>query len=50
MSQTVHSPQTPTSYEDAPLCALHKKVIAGGMLGQFSDGYILGSIGISIFP
>ncbi len=48
MSQTVHSPQTPTSYEDAPLCALHKKVIAGGMLGQFSDGYILGSIGISM--
>ena len=48
MSQTVSSRQDSVSYKEAPLCALHKKVIAGGMLGQFSDGYILGSIGISM--
>lgn len=35
-------------YEEAPLSRVHRKVIGGGMLGQFSDGYILGSIGISM--
>lgn len=35
-------------YEEAAFCRLHRKVIGGGMLGQFSDGYILGSIGISM--
>lgn len=37
-----------TNYETAPLGRIHKKVIGGGMLGQYSDGYILGSIGISM--
>ena len=35
-------------YEEAAFCRLHRKVIGGGMLGQFSVGYILGSIGISM--
>lgn len=36
------------SYEDAPFGKIHRKVILGGMLGQFSDGYILGIIGIAM--
>ena len=47
MSQQ-HIQSNATCYEDAPFCGLHRKVIGGGMLGQFSDGYILGSIGISM--
>ncbi len=38
----------PICYEEAPFCGLHKKVIGGGMFGQYGDGYILGSIGISM--
>ena len=37
-----------SSYEDAPFGKIHRKVISGGMLGQFSDGYILGIIGIAM--
>ncbi|MEG2171622.1 MAG: MFS transporter [Desulfovibrionaceae bacterium] len=36
------------SYEDAPFSKIHRKVVLGGMLGQFSDGYILGIIGIAM--
>jgi putative MFS transporter len=35
-------------FEDAPLRSLHVKAAAGGMGGQFSDGYILGLIGIAM--
>lgn len=43
--------QTATSqidFEEAKFTNFHKKIIGGGMLGQYADGYILGSIGISI--
>lgn len=33
-------------FEDAPLRRAHVKAIAGGMGGQFTDGYIIGIIGI----
>lgn len=41
--------KTPThTFEGAPLRSLHIKAAAGGMGGQFSDGYILGLIGIAM--
>jgi MFS transporter, putative metabolite transport protein len=37
-----------TPFEDAPLCKVHVKAIAGAMGGQFTDGYIIGTIGIAL--
>lgn len=44
------SPQNTTAlaYEDAPLTRFHIKVTIAGTGGQFSDGFILGIIGIVI--
>lgn len=36
------------AFDEAPLRRLHIKAAAGGMGGQFSDGYILGLIGIAM--
>lgn len=36
------------SYEDAPCCAVHKKIAAGTFMGQISDGYTLGIVGIAL--
>lgn len=36
------------SYEEAPFGPLHRKVLFGGAFGQFSDGFMLGSIGIAL--
>ncbi|MDN7676437.1 MFS transporter [Burkholderia oklahomensis] len=35
-------------FEDAPMRQVHIKAIAGGMGGQFTDGYIIGVIGIAL--
>lgn len=35
-------------FEDAPLRRIHRKAIAGGMGGQFTDGYIIGIIGVAL--
>lgn len=35
-------------FEEAPLRRLHIKAAVGGMGGQFSDGYVLGLIGIAM--
>ncbi|EPO8351169.1 MFS transporter [Pseudomonas aeruginosa] len=40
------SPTSLTAFEDAPLRRTHVKAIAGGMGGQFTDGYIIGIIGV----
>lgn len=36
------------SFEDAPFSAIHKKITAGTFMGQISDGYTLGIVGISL--
>lgn len=36
------------SYEEAPFGKLHWKVLLGGVFGQYSDGFMLGSIGIAL--
>ena len=36
------------SYEEAPFGRLHWKVLLGGVFGQYSDGFMLGSIGIAL--
>lgn len=36
------------SFEHAPFGKLHRKVLFGGVFGQFSDGFMLGSIGIAL--
>ncbi|WP_449432638.1 MFS transporter [Pseudomonas putida] len=35
-------------FDDAPLRRVHVKAIAGGMGGQFTDGFIIGMIGIAL--
>lgn len=35
-------------FDDAPLRRVHIKAIAGGMGGQFTDGFIIGMIGIAL--
>ena len=39
---------TAVAYEDAPLSRFHTKVTIAGTGGQFSDGFILGIMGIVI--
>ena len=36
------------SFEDAPFSAIHKKITAGTFMGQISDAYTLGIVGISL--
>lgn len=36
------------SFEDAPFSSVHRKVTAGAFMGQISDGYTLGIVGISL--
>ncbi len=37
-----------TSFEDAPLSPIHKKIIAGTFMGQICDGYTIGIVGIDL--
>ncbi|KAA5828374.1 MFS transporter [Saccharopolyspora hirsuta] len=48
MSTSARSATTALAYEDAPLTRFHIKVTVAGTGGQFSDGFILGIIGIVI--
>jgi len=41
-------PKASTPFEDSPLRFMHIKAIAGGMGGQFTDGYIIGTIGVAL--
>ncbi|MFC3998142.1 MFS transporter [Nocardiopsis sediminis] len=43
-----HAGATAVAYEDAPLTGFHLRVTIAGTGGQFSDGFILGIIGIVI--
>lgn len=36
------------NFEEAPFSAIHKKITAGTFMGQISDGYTLGIVGISL--
>lgn len=38
--------QASVNYEDAPFGKFHKKLLRGGVMGQFCDGYLIGSIAI----
>lgn len=40
--------QNAVGFEHAPFGKLHRKVLFGGVFGQFSDGFMLGSIGIAL--
>ncbi|MGY4098837.1 MFS transporter [Nocardia sp. R16R-3T] len=48
MTDLAARPFTPVAYEDAPLTKFQIKVTIAGTGGQFSDGFILGIIGIVI--
>ena len=48
MTNLAARPLSPVSYEDAPLTKFQIKVTIAGTGGQFSDGFILGIIGIVI--
>jgi putative MFS transporter len=48
MSTSVPPPGSAVAYEDAPVSAFHLRVTISGTGGQFSDGFILGIIGIVI--
>lgn len=48
MGKTETLQSSAINFEEAPFTAFHKRVIGGGMLGQYTDGYILGSIGIAM--
>jgi len=37
-----------TNFEDAPVSGFHRRVLFGGSLGQFTDGYVLGIIGVGM--
>nr|WP_321258777.1 MFS transporter [uncultured Pseudodesulfovibrio sp.] len=36
------------SFEDAPSFPIHRKIAAGAFMGQITDGYILGIVGIAL--
>ncbi|MBI9080073.1 MAG: MFS transporter [Pseudodesulfovibrio sp.] len=36
------------SFEDAPSFPIHRKIAAGAFMGQITDGYILGVVGIAL--
>jgi putative MFS transporter len=40
--------QSPVAFEDAPLTPFHLRVALAGTGGQFSDGFVLGIIGIAL--
>ncbi|MEU5273369.1 MFS transporter [Streptomyces hygroscopicus] len=48
MTTDSRSPGTALAHEDAPLTRFHLRVTVAGTGGQFSDGFILGIIGIVI--
>ncbi len=48
MPDVTTRPRTPVAYEDAPLTKFQIRVTIAGTGGQFSDGFILGIIGIVI--
>ncbi|QUH01892.1 MFS transporter [Saccharopolyspora erythraea] len=48
MSTSAPNTATALAYEDAPLTRFHLRVTIAGTGGQFSDGFILGIIGIVI--
>ena len=37
-----------TRFEDAPIMSIHRRITAGTFMGQLSDGYTLGIVGIAL--